>query len=143
MASGFPTFKLFASNGVTLIYDFENVLDWGDGIFQDPETFVEHTSFRGQGSIIGDGSVAPWDLPLTFVLQSDGYENLVALMKEVKTTVLFNTKYILKVQLTSGGSTEDLKVKRLSPIRYPIIRNNKKVTESQRGFITFRVNSWV
>lgn len=142
MASTFPTVKLFANNGTTLIYNFENVLNWGDGIFFDPETFTEHISLRGQGSIISEGSTAPWDLELEFYLSADGYEALIALMKSVKDTILFNTQYILSVQLTSGGSTETLYVKRLNPIRYPIT-TNKKVTQSQRGFITFRVNTWV
>lgn len=143
MASGFPTFKLFANNGTTLIYDFENVLDWGDGIFSDPKTFTEHKSLRGQGSIISEGSDDSWDLTLEFYLNADGYESLIVLMNSVKNTIVFNTQYILKVQLTSGGSTEDLYVKRLSSIRYPISgRTKKKVTQSQRGFITLRVLSW-
>lgn len=141
MASGFPTFKLYASNGTTLIYDFENVLDWGDGIFSDPQTFTEHTSLRGQGSIISEGSNAPWNLTLEFYLNADGYELLIALMNSVKNTIVFNELYVLKVQLTSAGSTEDLKVKRLGSIQYPITKQ-KKVTQSQRGIITFRVDAW-
>lgn len=141
MASTFPTFKLYAENGVTLIYDFENALDWGDSPFQDPKTFIEHTSLRGQGSIIAEGSDSAWDFPLEFYLTADDYESLVALMSALPTTIARNTRYILKIQLTSGGSTEDLKVKRLTPIRFPIT-TNRKVTQSQRGFIIFRVDSW-
>lgn len=138
--AGFPRFRLYASNGVTLIYEFDNVLDWGDSPFQDPTSYVEHTSLRGQGSIISEGSEQAWDFILEFYLSASDYEELVALMKNVKDTILFNTKYILKIDLTSG-TTQDLKVKRLTPIQYPITKD-KKVVTSQNGVITFRVDAW-
>lgn len=137
----FPRFRLYQSDGSTLVYEFESVLNWSPDPFQDPETFTEHTSLRGQGSIISEGSNAPWDFSLEFYLEADGYEALIALIQAVPTTVLFNTKYILKIELTSGGSTKDLKVKRLSPFTFPI-EGDRKVTQSQRGNITFRVDSW-
>lgn len=137
----FPRFRLYESNGTTLVYEFESVLNWSPDPFQDPETFTEHTSLRGQGSIISEGSNAPWDFSLEFYLEGDGYEALIALVSAVPTTVLFNTKYILKIELTSGGSTKDLKVKRLLPFTFPI-EGDRKVTTSQRGNVTFRVDSW-
>lgn len=137
----FPRFRLYASNGVTLVYEFENVLDWADSPFQDPNSYVEHTSLRGQGGIISEGSRQPWDFTLEFYLTASDYEELVALMGAIPTTIAFNTSYILKIDLTSGGSTKDLKVKRLSSIRFPIT-TDKKVITSQRGIITFRVDVW-
>jgi len=141
MASGFPRFQLFANDGTTLIYDFENTLNWNPDPFQDPETFVEHTSLRGQGGIIIEGTTASWDFELEFYLSADGYEALIALISAIPTTILFNTQYILKIELTSGGSTKDLKVKRLVPINFPIT-GDRKVTQSQRGTITFKVDVW-
>jgi hypothetical protein len=142
MADYYPSWKLYASDGVSLVYTFDYVLDWGDGVLVDPQTFTEHTSLRGQGSIISEGSTAPWDLTLEFYLTATNYVALIAKMKALNTTIAFNTKYLLKMGLTTGSATtENLYVKRLSPIRWPI-SGNKKVVNGQRGFITFRVNSW-
>ena len=140
MAGTFPRFRLYDSTGVSLIYEFENVLDWGDSPFLDPITFSEHTSLRGQGSIISEGSQAPWDLPLIFLLIADDYEALVALMNALPSTIANNTSYVLKIDLTSS-TTKDLKVKRLEPIQFPVPRK-KKVITYQRGTINFRVNAW-
>lgn len=136
-----PSFKLYASDGVTLIYTFSHVLNWDDGPFLDPFTYIEHVSLRGQGSIVTEGSQEAWDFILEFYLNASDYENLVSAMKTVSDTIVKNTKYILKIQLTSGGTTLDLKVKRLVPIRYPIT-TTRKVVKSQKGLITFRVNCW-
>lgn len=140
MASGFPRFRLYASDGTTLVYDFENVTNITD--FQDPATFTEHTSLRGQGSIISEGSNAPWDLSLTFILQADDYEALVAQIDSLVSTVDKFTKYIFKVELTSGGSTKDYKVMRLESFQFPIDSGNKKRTGFQTGTINFRVDCW-
>ena len=141
MAGTFPRFKLFDSTGVSLVYEFDNVLNWGDSPFLDPTSYIEHTGLRGQGSIITAGSIEAWDFELEFYLSADDYEALVALMQAVSSTIVFNTKYILKIDLTEAGSTKNLKVKRLEPVRFPIT-TQRKVVKSQRGFITFRVDSW-
>jgi len=140
MAGTFPRFRLYDSTGVSLIYEFENVLDWGNAPFLDPITFSEHTSLRGQGSIISEGSQAPWDLTLNFMLIEDDYESLVAIMNGLSSTIVNNTKYVLKIDLTSI-TTKDLKVKRLEPIQFPVTRK-KKVVTFQEGIINFKVNCW-
>lgn len=142
MAGTFPRFRLYQENGVTEVYEFEQVTDWGDSPFQDPETFVLHESLRGQGGIVSEGSQEIWELVLTFRLSDTDYEGLVAKMKAVKDTITFNTKYILKIDLTSGGSTLDLKVKRLQSVRFPITSRTQKVVTSQQGIITFTVDAW-
>lgn len=141
MAGTFPRFRLYASDGSTPVYEFENVVDWGESPFEDPITFVEHTSLRGQGSIISDGADEAWDLPLQFVLIDDDYKALVAIMNTLPTTIAKNTKYILKIDLTDS-TTKDLKVKRLTPIRFPSGTRKKKVTTFADGFIALRVGSW-
>ena len=140
MASAFPTYKLYASNGITLIYEFENVIGIND--FQDPSTFIEHTSLRGQGSIITEGTTAPWDLKVDFILTADDYEALVALLNALPTTVVKFTKYILKVQLTSG-TTKDYKVKRLESFQFPIGNDLRKRVTFQTSSINLRVDTWV
>jgi len=141
MPGTFPRFILYASNGTTPVYEFEYVLDYGDGIYQDPITFAKHNSLRGQGSIISEGSAEDWELPLEFYLKGDDYEDLIAKQSTIQTTILKNTKYVLKVDLTPT-TTKALKVKRLSPIRFPITNQKNKVVTSQRGFITFLVDAW-
>lgn len=135
----FPRFRLYESDGSTLVYEFEKVLDIND--FQDPSTFTEHTSLRGEGSIISIGSNEPWDLTLAFLLIEEDYEALVAEMQNVIDSIDKFTKYILKVDTTTGGSTKDYKVKRLTSIAWPNTSRKKRV-DFQRGQITFRVDSW-
>lgn len=140
MALSFPTYELFDSTGVSSVYKFPNVID-DPGVFSDPKSFVEHTSLRGEGSIISAGCGEPFDITLTFVLQGTDYEDLVAQMDALLTTIDFNTKYVLKIDLTTGGSTRDYKVKRLSSFQFPLDRQKKRVT-FQTVRVTFRVDSW-
>ena len=141
MAGTYPHFKLYQNDGTTLVYEFEKVVDWGDGLFQDFNTFAKHESLRGQGSIISDGSESDWELPLEFLLVGDDYDNLMNQEANILSTVVKNTQYILKVDITSS-TTKDLKVKLLSSIRFPITNDKSKVIKFQRGFITFLVNCW-
>lgn len=138
----FPRFRLYQSDGTTLVFEFDSVLDWGASPFIDAITFSEHVSLRGQGSIISEGSTAPFDFSLEFLLTGTDYEDLVAQMDSLPSTILNNTKYVLRIDLTSGGSTKDLKVKRLSPILFPVTSATKKVVNFQQGNIIFRVDSW-
>jgi len=139
--AGFPRYRLYASNGSTLIYDFEFTQD-DQGVFFDPANFVEHVSLRGQGSIISEGSdQQPYDITLNFILIGDDYEDLVAQMINVRDTIDKFTKYILKVETTSGGSTENFNVMRLTPIQFPNSRTSKRV-HIQDCVIVLRANCW-
>ncbi len=140
--ASFPRVRLYQSDGTTLVFEFDTVLDWGDSPFIDAITFAEHTSLRGQGSIISEGSEAPFDFSLQFLLTGTDYEDLAGQMNSLQSTILNNTKYVLRIDLTSGGSTKDLKVKRLSSILFPVTNSKKKVVTFQEGNIIFRVNAW-
>lgn len=142
MAGSFPRFRLFEDDGVTLVYEFEQVTDWSPDPFQDPKTSVIHRSLRGQGGISSPGSPRDWEFTLTFRLSGDGYEDLVSQMQSVINSIDIDTKYILKIDLTTGGSSKDLKVKRLTPIDFPITNDKSKVVTSQQGNITFAVDLW-
>lgn len=139
MPSGFPRFRLYQSNGTTLVYEFENVVD-DTGSFTDPTDFVEHTSLRGQGSIIIEGSEQPFDITLNFVLTGEDYEDLVAQMDSLNSTIDKFTKYILKIDLTIS-TTKDYKVMRLQAFEWPLDFRQKRV-KLQRGIITLRANCW-
>ena len=133
-----PTFKLYDSTGTSLQYTFTYTTDIDD--FQDPQSFVEHTSLRGQGSIVSAGSTEPWDLTLTFVLKDDNYEGLASQMNSLLTTIAKNTKYVLKIGLTNA-TTKDYKIKRLTSFEFPLDRRKKRVTW-QTVRVTFRVDAW-
>jgi len=136
--SSFPHFKLYQSNGTTLVYEFDCVTEIDD--FQDPTTYSEHSSLRGQGSIISEGSDSPWDLNITFVLTDDDYEGLVTQINSLLTTIVKNTKYILRVDLTAS-TTKDYKIKRLQSFDFPLNRNKKRVNFQNVNAI-FRVDCW-
>ncbi len=138
MATGFPRFRLYQSNGTTLVYEFEYVLDIED--WKDPFTFIEHTSLRGQGSIISEGSDEAWDLPLSFMLIDDDYDGLTAKIESLLSTIVKNTKYVLRVDKTPS-TTKDYKVKRLESFSFPL-NNKKKRVNFQTVNVIFRVDCW-
>ncbi len=144
MAS-FPTWKLYQSDGTTIVYEFECVVNTDYN--KDPANFVEHQALRGKGSIIIPGSESAWDLPLSFVLIGIGansqekYESLSAQINTLKATILKFTKYILKVEITQGGSTNDYKVQRTATMTFPNTGNRKRIN-IQEVNITLRVDSW-
>lgn len=141
-----PTFNLYESDGVTPVYTFDKVASIDD--FQDPSEYIEHKSLRGIGSIIipdsntqGVNGNASWDMNISFYLIDTDYENLVAQIESLGTTIKKFTKYVLKVDLTQGGSTKDYKVMRLESIEFPLSSNKKRVTLQLCNLI-FKVNAW-
>ena len=134
----FPRIRLFQNDGTTLVFEFALVTDIND--FQDPITFSEHLSLRGQGSIVSEGSTAPWDLNLTFILQGADYEDLVAQMDSLLSTIVTNTQYVLRVDLTIS-TTKVYKVKRLQSFDFPL-DNRKKRVNFQTVNLILRSNSW-
>jgi len=133
--SWFPKYKLYASNGSSLIYSFQYILS--DNSPQDSLRFTEITGFRGQGSIIIPGSTQPWDLQLTFFLCNADYATLIAAMDSVESTIVLGTPYVLKIDRTIS-TTKDYNVKRLTPI----VWEDTNRVRYQKGTIQFRVNSW-
>ena len=129
-------YRLYDSTGVTVVYTFPLVQS--DNSPQDPTDYVEISGLRGTGSIIIGGSTQAWDLKLRFILQGDDYEELIALMDALETTIVKNTKYVLKIDRTSGGSTKDYNVKRLIPFDF----SEDFRTDMQEVVCTLKVNSW-
>jgi len=139
MAGTFPRFRLFDITGTILIYEFEFVTDILDN--QDPSDFVEHQGLRGQGSIIVPGSDSAWDLNISFILQGNDYEEVTAEIDILKASIVKFVKYILKVDKTTGGVTQDYKVMRLQSFDFPLPDTNKR-TRIQRVNAVFRVETW-
>jgi len=130
-----PSYKLYASDGSTLVYTFNFVT--ADNGPQDPFRFTEINGMRGQGSIIVPGSESAWDLNLDFWLIGANYEALIALMDSLQSTIVFNTKYVLKIDRTPS-TTVNYNVKRITPIKW----DASSRYYSQKGTISFRVGSW-
>ena len=135
MSQWSPSYNLYASDGITLIYTFNFVTE--DNSPQDPIRFTEVMGSRGQGSIIVPGSVLAWDLILGFFLTGTNYQDLIAKMDSIQSTVVFNAPYILKIDRTPSTSVS-YNVKRIVPIKWDASQR----FYSQRGSINFRVNSW-
>jgi len=133
--SWFPKYKIYASDGLTLIYTFNAVIN--DNSPKDVKKGYEVEGSRGQGSIHVPGSDASWDLVLRFHLHGDDYQGLISLMDTLQTTIVMNTHYILKIDRTPSTS-QTYHVMRKQPIEWD---NSQRVT-FQFGTIIFRVNSW-
>jgi len=133
--SWFPKYKIYASNGNSLVYTFNYVTNENGP--QDPLKQTEISGIRGIGSIIISGSADAWDLNLEFVLVGTDYQDLISKMDSLETTIARNTEYVLKIDRTSS-TTKDYNVKRLVPIQW----QSGKRTTLQRGNIIFRVYSW-
>lgn len=130
-----PQFKLYASNGLTLIYTFPIVYKTN---FPQPQIdYVEVTSLRSQGSIIIPGGDKPWDLELNFALVGEDYETVAGLLNTLETTVLFNTPYVLKID-KSPTTKYEYNIKRLVPFEYE--ESLRTDIQKVRGIL--RVNSW-
>lgn len=145
--AGFPEFNLYASNGTTLIYNFEFTQD-DSGNFRNPQTFVEHDAVRGQGSIIIPGTDQANDITLQFVLighgssDSERYESLVEQMQEIEDLIVPFTPYILSIDVDESGSTKDYHVMFLGQIEWPLGDFKLRRVNFQRGIITFRKSVW-
>lgn len=130
-----PKFKLFASNGSTLIYTFPYVNFTNAP--QSTEEYVEHQNIRAKGSLIIKGGKKAWDLILRFTLLTEDYQSLMALITNLEDTVLFNTPYVLKIEKAPNDYLI-YNVKRLVAFEYEdnIRTNFTEVTAN------FRAYSW-
>lgn len=128
-------YRLYASNGSTLLYTFPKVQS--DNSPQDPKDYVEIEGLRGIGSLIIPGSTQSWDLNLRFVLQGVDYADLIAQMDTLQTTIVPLTKYVLKIDRTAS-TTQSYNVMRLKPFTF---EDNFR-TDFLEVTSVFRVNSW-
>lgn len=144
--STFPKYRLYDSTGLSLVYEFNKVVDIDPPLKNDAIDFVEHNALRGIGSIITEGSVEPYDLTIEFILIAQGstdqdkYINLIEQMEAVKSAILTGTRYIFKIE-KSLSTTDDIKVKRVVNITFPV-EGNQKILNFQRVIVTFRALSW-
>ena len=126
-----PSFKLYAEDGVSLVYTFEHVFDtnWP----QDNPSSIEYTNTRSTGAITIPEGDQPYDIFLDSVLLGDDYTALTAKIFALRDTVVANTRYVLKCE-KSIGIFDSIKVmrkvkiyleksKRINNQKYKIILN--------------------
>lgn len=108
-----PSFKLYQSNGSTLLYTLPNVIAISTP--SDNPSFVEIDNLRSQGSIVIPGGDKAYDITIQGVIEASDYESLESLKYTMRDTIANNTRYVLKIDKTQS-TTEDIKVMRLQSI---------------------------
>lgn len=134
-----PKYTLYEDDGITLIYQFQCVQD-DQGAFTDPASYSEHSSLRGIGSIISPGSDQAFDLAISFVLTGDDYQDLVAQMDDLLTTIPKFVNMVLKIDLTPS-TTKDYYVERIQSFQWIAGQPLNRV-HVQKGVCTLRVKVW-
>jgi hypothetical protein len=128
-------FRLYASNGSTLVYTFPLVQS--ANYPHSSKLFVEHTNLRGKGSVISDAGENSWDLTIKFVLVAANYEALTALIDTLESSIVLNTPYVLSINKTAS-TYYTYNVKRISAIEYA----EGLRTDYQECTIIFRAGCW-
>ncbi len=131
-----PTYVLWNSTETAQIYTIPRVI--ADSSPQDPGNYDEGLTFSKDTCIIIEGTdQAPWDIVLRFVLCGDNYEDVIAQMDLVESTIVKNTPYVLKIGRTAL-TTKDYNVKRILPIEWDTGRRYN----IQYANLYLRVASW-
>jgi hypothetical protein len=133
----YPTIKLFASNGSTLVYTFEHVLDLPDWPNDNPSSIVLD-NLRSQGAIVLPGGNKAYKLTLKGVLSKADYNALIIAMASIKSSIVANTPYVLKID-TSISTTDNINVKRILPISW---EGPTRKTKIQYYTIEFLAGCW-
>ena len=130
-----PTFKLYDSTDTSLIYFIENVITINYP--QDNPSSVQLTNLRSSKGIIIPGGLKPYNLTLRGVLIGTDYTDLQAKIDAMKTAIVYNTPYILKID-TSISTQDEINVMRTSSI----IFEEGRRTKFQYFNITLLANAW-
>ena len=133
-----PNFRIYASDGVTLVYSLETVVEI-TGWPKDEPSNIELTNLRSQGSIVIPGGDKAYDITIRGRLSGNYYADLTTAMFDLKDTIQSNTRYVLKID-KSESTVDDINVMRLTPIVWDESRGNR------RSFVyytlTLRANCW-
>ena len=131
-----PTFQLLASNGTTPVYTFDYIIN--RNYPNENPRHIALTNNRGVGEIIIPQGKGAWDYLLEGVLLASFYSALETKKASLLSTVLTNTRYVLRVD-TSPTTYADFKVMRLSSIEW----GNTNHNTYQYFTIILRVDTWV
>jgi len=130
-----PTFKLYASDGTTPVYQFEHIIDTNWPV--DNPSSVELTNTRSAGAITIPEGNKPYDIFLDGILLADGYTALTTKIFSLRDTIVPNTRYVLKVD-KSDGTVDTIKVMRKVGIS---LESSKRIS-SQKYTIILQALSW-
>jgi hypothetical protein len=131
-----PRFRLYASNGSTLVYEFEHVQNITNWLTENP-TNIEITNLRSQGSINIPGGQKSVDLVLQGILIASDYDSLTTKIFSLQSTVVANTNYVLKLD-KSPSTTDNINVKRVIGITF---EDSQRLTMI-KYHITFKTLAW-
>lgn len=133
-----PTFRILDSTGVSTVYTFPAV-----NFTNEPQSVrdtVVITNLRAKGGIAIDGGEKPWTLEIHFTLLADDYEEMIALIDTLESTIAINTPYLLRVSRTASTYAQ-YKIKRLEAFEYPGVETNLR-NNIQEVTAKFEVNIW-
>lgn len=132
-----PDFKLYQSDGVSLVYTFPYVNDI-NAPHASAKKSIRVTNVRGKGEIIYDGGTDSWELSLSGTLVAADYDALVVLIDAMEAAVALQTAFVIKWNKTSG-TYYTYNVKRIEAIEWGD-------TNLRRTYVKYRVkmiaNSW-
>ena len=131
-----PTFKLYAADGTTPVYEFEHVQNLPDWQTDNPSN-IEITNLRSQGSINIPGGDKSNDLSLQGILIAADYTALTTKVFALTAAVVANTNFVLKLDKASGSS-ESIRVKRVVGIKW---EDSQRLTMIKYT-VTFKTLSW-
>jgi hypothetical protein len=130
-----PKFRLYASNGSTLLYTFPAVSYTNLPQTQSKNTVIE--GIRGNGCIVISGSTSSWDIVLQGVLLATNFEAVTVLIDALESAIPTNSCFILTFDKTPSTSYS-YHVKRINPIEF----NESLRTNYQEYKVTLLANSW-
>lgn len=134
-----PTIKIYNSDGITLVYTISDILVPIDGWpnTNNPSS-IALSNNKSQGEIIIPKGNLAYDVTVRGKLSTGSYATLITAFSTLQSTIVANTNYYIKID-KSESTTDDLKGKRLQPIR--VINTNNWVSWLYYE-IVFRINTW-
>lgn len=134
-----PTAKIYASNGSTLVYTISDILTPIEGWPNtDNPKNVTYSNIRSAGELSIPGGSSAYDIVLRGRLTGANYDALIANFNTLQSTIVANTPYVLKIDLTPSTTTS-INVKRKGKI--DIINTNNLNTWLYYS-ITFTALAW-
>jgi len=130
-----PEFKLYDSTDTSLIYFIENVIT--TNYPQDNPASVQLTNLRSSKGIVIPGGLKPYTLTMRGILIGTDYTDLTTKINAMKTAIVYNTPYILKID-TSETTQDEINVMRVEPI----IFEEGRRTKVQYFVINLLANAW-
>lgn len=134
-----PQFRLYQSDGTTLIYTFP-IVYYTNIPGQTPTHSIIIEGQRGKGSVVIEGGEESADIIVegVFMIGTDeGYEELTAKIVALEDAIDFDTPYILRMDKTASTYWE-YRVKKVEATEYP----ESLRTDSQKYIVRLKSKTW-